>query len=1039
MPIRCVAYREDIEVRQPTRVTPRCPLFIILFACLHWCETDTQFVSYLFNQGIDMKKNRLTPLGGLLMGISLTIPLAQAGDLIMRSEVNTRPFALTDPQAKIKAVNRDVQVFVRFDLPSVAEFNAQALRAGGAMPDAGAQRAHAAQVSAQHAAMRSQLASLGATELSALRVGANGMRVKVNSESLAALEQLSNVRSVAPVTRHTIDNAQSVPWIGTQAFWDTVGTGEGISIGVIDSGIDYTHANMGGSGDPDDYANNDPDVIEAGTFPNAKVVGGFDFVGTDYDGTTVPIPDDDPLDEDIAAGGHGSHVAGTAAGLGVDGIIGPGVAKGADLYGLKVFGATGFTTVTSDAIEWAMDPNGDGDMSDHLDVINMSLGSSFGGPNDPSAIATQAAADLGIIVATSAGNSGGVPYVTGSPGVADGAISTAASTKGGDVLGIEVHGDVNDTIEAIEGTGPVQLIDGSVSGGLVQPDASDLVGCSPIAVDMTGAVALISRGACSFDLKFQNAEAAGAVGVVVYNDGADPSRVAPIVMGGIGSTAPVVSIPGVMIPSTQGQDMSGQLTGGASIDGLLDAGITTPTAFADLIAGFSSRGPGHGGSAFKPDVTNPGVGIISTGRSTGTGVLTLQGTSMASPHTAGVGALLRQLHGPGLHSSAIKAILQNSTTDMADLNADIQGGPLPLSHQGTGRVDVVNAMSLSSYAAPGGVSFGRLNPPNSFSRTRHVTVTNLAGNTRQYHITHVPNQTLAGVDVKCGPFVQVPGHSSNSFPITITLDPSAMDFDNPSFTQSEVDGWCVASDGTDDLRVGYMAAVDPASRMGVIKVPGAMRVHNNGGEAAGFAEGFTLSGVDGLFLDGTNNAIAAVGFRTADINLFGIPVVEMGVASEAIWESPSTLDWNFLIDVDRDGVADFQLLGIDFSAFQGPIGSMITAQFDATGAGFLDWFITVMDYNDHVAAMPFTTVDGGGFVPGSFDYTLILTGGDGSIDVQVGTVDLSQEVVPSINSFGLLGGGSVDVTATGPRRGDMLWLFQNNKAPNQFRVINNVP
>ena len=946
----------------------------------------------------------------------------------MRSDINTRPFALTDPQAKVTAANTQVEVFVRFDIPSVAEFNAEAMRANGAMPDSAAQKAHAARVSAQHAAMRSQLAALGATELSALRVGANGMRVKINPESLAALASMSNVRSVAPVTLHTIDNAQSVPWIGTETFWNTVGTGEGISIGVIDTGIDYNHANMGGSGDPDDYANNDPDVVEPGTFPTAKVVGGHDFVGTNYDATPgsgfeTPVPDDDPLDEN----NHGSHVAGSAAGLGVAGAIGAGVAKGADLYALKVFGVSGSTNVTSDAIEWAMDPNGDGDMSDHLDVINMSLGSPFGEPNDPSSIASQNAADLGIIVATSAGNSGDVPYVTGAPGVANGAISTAASTKGGNVPAIEVSGDVNALVEATEGTSPVTIADNPTSGGLVQPDvATNVAGCNAIGVDMTGGVALISRGACSFAQKAANAEAVGAIGLVVYNDGADPTRIAPIVMGGLEGAG----VPAVMIPSIQGFELSQALTDGGGVDALLAGGLSTPTELFDMIAGFSSRGPGHGGTTFKPDVTNPGVSIVSTGRSTGDGPLNLQGTSMASPHTAGVGALLRQLHGPGLHSSAVKAIIQNSTTDMSPLS-----GQLPLARQGTGRVDVVNAMSLTSYAAPGGVTFGRMNPPNSFSSTRHVTVTNLTGKTRRYHITHVPNQTVAGVEVKCGPFVQVPGHSSNSFPISIELDPSAMDFDINGFTQTEVDGWCVASDGRDTLRVGYMAAVDPASRMGVFKVPGGIRVHNDGGQAAGFAEGFTLSGVDGLFLDGTNNAIAAVGYRTADINLFGLPVVEMAVASEAIWETPSNLTWDFFIDVDKDGTLDFQLQGIDFSVYGGAIGTMITAQFDATGAGFLDWLIGVMDYNDHVGAMPFTTVDGGGFVPDSFDYLLVVTGRDGSTDVQVGSVDLSQEVVPSLNSFGLLGGDSVDLTTTGPRRGDMLWLFQNNKAPNQFRIV----
>ena len=81
--------------------------------------------------------------------------------------------------------------------------------------------------------MRHHLASLGARELSALRVGANGMRVKISPEALATLRQMPNVLSVAPVTLHFPDNAQSVPWIGTQAFWDAVGTGAMIRFGMV--------------------------------------------------------------------------------------------------------------------------------------------------------------------------------------------------------------------------------------------------------------------------------------------------------------------------------------------------------------------------------------------------------------------------------------------------------------------------------------------------------------------------------------------------------------------------------------------------------------------------------------------------------------------------------------------------------------------------------------------------------------------------------------------------------------------------------------
>jgi subtilisin family serine protease len=215
------------------------------------------------------------------------------------------------------------------------------------------------------------------------------------------------------------------------------------------------------------YLENDDTVVgDVPNFPGAKVVGGYDFAGNEYDATPssinfepIPTPDPDPMD--CYSFGHGTHVAGTAAGYGVrqDGAtydgpynssmsltglrIGPGLAPEAAIYALKVFGCSGSSNVVDAAVEWAVDPNQDGDFSDHVDVINLSLGSPFGATFDATAVAVENAAKVGIIVVTSAGNSGDVHYAVGSPGIAPHAIAVAATS--------------------IDSTDPENFIDGSIA------------------------------------------------------------------------------------------------------------------------------------------------------------------------------------------------------------------------------------------------------------------------------------------------------------------------------------------------------------------------------------------------------------------------------------------------------------------------------------------------------------------------------------------------------------------------------------------------
>lgn len=912
-----------------------------------------------------------------------------------------------------------VQVFVRLDEPAVAEFNAARINATGKFAPAAEQRAQAARVSAQQARMRAAIASQGAEILSAQRVGANGFRVKVSPSEIAHLRALPGVRSVGRVELHKLDNIDSVPWIGAPEVWAALGKGEGVKIGVIDTGIDYTHANFGGSGNPADYAGNNKNIVEPGTFPTAKVKGGHDFAGATYNANnpdSVPAPDDDPLD----GNGHGSHVAGTAAGLGVPGTIGAGVAPGADLYALKVFGdAGGSTDLTSLAIEWAMDPNGDGDMSDHLDVINMSLGSPLGEPDDPSAISTNNAAAVGIIVATSAGNEGNTPYVTGAPGVASSAISTAANTPGGRLYSkftVTAPASVQGTYASLEGAGPVTFAQaGPISGALVPAVPAN--GCAPLsnAAQVSGNLALIVRGTCGFIDKYLNAQAAGARAIIVYNDGADPTRVAPITMGGLDAR---VTIPGLMISSTDGRKLLGTSGVTATVEAALDP------SHDDEITGFSSRGPSSGGSGFKPDLSAPGLAIVSTGVGTGTGSAALQGTSMASPHTAGAAALLHEKY-PNLNQSAIKAMLQNSTVNST--------GDTDLARQGVGALRVDRAAALTSYASPGGISFGRLNPLAPMYLDQKVTVQDLSGKRRNFSVTHVPNQTYPGVQVNCPRSLRLNGNGSAKVLITLTFDPKAAwkagVFDNALMSQTEVDGWCVFDDGKDSLRVGYLAVVDPASSVTVLPGRGLHSVKvRNFGPSLGWAEAFTLAKLGGEQRNDSYGSIAATGFRRGDPALYaGFKVLEFGFVMERSFEHLSNLRFTLEIDTNADGQSDATLIGTDLSDFidQDP-GEFATLQFDAAGGGFIDWApITSWDFNDRTLILPFTLATDGGLLPEKFDYVLTVRARNGEEDVQRGSVDLSKEIVPDLNSFGVEPNGSVDVNFTGPT-GTSLWLLQNN-------------
>lgn len=258
----------------------------------------------------------------------------------------------------------------------------------------------------------------------------NGIALNISDAEVSQIKSFSEVVEVYPNYEVHTTLMDSVPLIqgGVPAgqldndgndcvqSGKTCLTGKGVTIGIIDTGVDYTHEDLGGC-----FGN------------GCKVVEGYDFSGDIFvDDLSLIIPDSDPMDYM----GHGTHVAATAAGNG--GFMG--VAPEASIYAYKVF-PNSYSSVIISAIERSVDPNQDGDFSDHLDVISLSLGG-LGNPDDSMSTAIDNAVDAGVVSVIAAGNSGPRKYTIDSPGTARKAITVGAVDKQDNIASFSSRGPV---------------------------------------------------------------------------------------------------------------------------------------------------------------------------------------------------------------------------------------------------------------------------------------------------------------------------------------------------------------------------------------------------------------------------------------------------------------------------------------------------------------------------------------------------------------------------------------------------------------------
>ncbi|MFN8487323.1 MAG: S8 family serine peptidase [Caldilineaceae bacterium] len=373
------------------------------------------------------------------------------------ADTSSSAYAADPPKPLDASTSPRVSVLVELSEPSVVQIYTAMQRRdmAQAAQTSAATKAQLATLEQMQQRLLGALAKLEAQVLYRNQRVYNGIAIRIAADKVAELSQLPDVKAVHRLVAKRPDAEQYAPLSGAPVLWQGVNglklTGQGIKLAIIDTGVDYLHTDLGGPGVG--YNVNDPTKSnDIPGFPNAKVIGGYDFAGDHYDADEkdstfqpTPAPDPDPLD----CYAHGTHVAGIAAGSGVnpDGTtypgpystaidlnslkIPPGAAPQAQIYALKVFGCTGSSEIVDQGIEWAIDPNQDGDLSDHVDVINLSLGSPYGSAEDPTVLASESAAAAGVIVVASAGNSGDVTYVTGSPAIADDVISVAAAQIGG--------------------------------------------------------------------------------------------------------------------------------------------------------------------------------------------------------------------------------------------------------------------------------------------------------------------------------------------------------------------------------------------------------------------------------------------------------------------------------------------------------------------------------------------------------------------------------------------------------------------------------
>jgi subtilisin family serine protease len=639
--------------------------------------------------------------------------------------------------------------------------------------------AYAEGLLAKQAQVSEAVSGLGGKTLANFTKLINGVAVEISGAQVRNLYAIPGVVSVSTLPDYQLDLDETVPWIGADELQTMGYDGTGITVAVVDSGIDYTHEHLGGSGlqaDTDQALAEASQPADPRLFPTTKVIGGYDFVGSSWP-NTAEIPDPNPMDDEAGLpDGHGTHVASIIGGVETDD-LGPGVAPGVEFYALKVCSSistscSGLAMMQS--YEWAADPNGDLNFDDRADVMNISIGAVYGQPSMADVAAVDGLVDLGMVVSISAGNSGNIPYITGGPSTSRSAISVAQTTVPSAVL-YRIRRDTPAPVTILDANlqpwsaTPTGVISGPIVYG--NGDGTNTLGCNPFTADLTGKVSLIDRGACAVSIKVSNAAAAGAEMAIMALVAPGPP-----VNFSYGGGDP--SVPGFVVTQASGALLK---AAGASVTvDPTDPALTIP--LLDVMEGTSSRGPAFDVSYLKPNIGAPGASVSASSGNQSYSVF--GGTSGAAPMVAGSAALLLDAAGGSgsLPPVVVKALLMNNA--VTDTWQDVPGGMLnPISRQGAGRVDVAASAAAETIAwVPAdddvALSFGFETVADHFMDSKTVEVINTSAGEKTYSIEagfRYNDDVDAGVEVMLSnDSLTVPAGGTGTFDVDMHVDPTML-------------------------------------------------------------------------------------------------------------------------------------------------------------------------------------------------------------------------------------------------------------------------